>query len=87
MAPAELTDKITIGPKWRPICTIRLHGVPIVFRRDDPLVVGRVRVDDEVLAERVRRIRCDAALRERILDAVDLSRDRFEEPEHLEQRL
>ena len=83
LAPEELIDKITVGAKPRPICTIRLNGVPIIFRRDDPLVVGRVPVDDKV-AQRIRR---DAGLRERILDAVDLHRDRFEEPEHTEQQL
>ena len=49
--------------------------------------MGRVPVESEVLAERAHRIRSDADLRDRILDAVDLSRDRFEEPEHPEQQL
>ena len=66
---------------------MRLNGVPIVFKGDDPLVSGRVPVDARTLAERVQRIRSDASLRERILEAVDLSRDRFEEPEHVEQQL
>ena len=87
LAPEELTAKITIGPKPRPICTVRLNGVPIVFNDDDPLVSGRVPVDASTLAERVQRIRRDTGLRERILEAVDLSRDSFEEPEHVEQQL
>ena len=87
LAPEELTAKITIGPKPRPICTVRLNGVPIVFNGDDPLVSGRVPVDAKTIAERVQRIRRDTGLRERVLEAVDLSRDSFEEPEHVEQQL
>ena len=87
LAPEELSAKITIGPKPRPICTVRLNGVPMVFNGADPLVSGRVPVDARTLAERVQRIRRDAGLRERVLEAVDLSRDSFEEPEHVEQQL
>ena len=85
--PSELTSKITIGPKPRPICNVRLNGFPIVFNGDDPLVRNRVPVKAEVLAERARCFRRDTGLRDRILDAVDLSRDNFEEPEHPEQQL
>lgn len=61
--------------------------MPIVFDHDDPLVIGRVPVESGVLAERAHCIRRDAGLRDRILDAVDLSQDRFEEPVHPEQQL
>ena len=44
-------------------------------------------MDAKTLAERVQRIRGDAGLRERVLEAVDLSRDSFAEPEHVEQQL
>ena len=87
LAPGELTGKITIGPKPRPICAVRLNGFPIVFNGDDPLVHGRVPVDAEVLAQRAQLIRRNSALRDRVLEAVDLSRDSFEEPEHPEQQL
>jgi exodeoxyribonuclease-1 len=87
LPPGDLTSKVTIGPKPRPICSVRLNGVPIVFSGNDPLVSGRVPVEISVLAERAQRIRSDAGLRERVLEAVDLSRDRFEEPEHPEQQL
>ena len=70
LAPEELIAKVTIGPKSRPICTVRLNGVPIVFNGDDPLVSGRVPVDAKTLAERVQRIRRDTGLRERVLDAA-----------------
>jgi exodeoxyribonuclease-1 len=87
LAPVDLVDEITIGPKPRPICRVRLNGVPIIFNGDDPLVSGRVPVEPSLLGERIRRIRHDVGLRERVLDAVDLSRDAFEEPEHVEQQL
>ncbi|HZN44481.1 MAG TPA: exonuclease domain-containing protein [Nitrospiraceae bacterium] len=87
LAPEELTGKIAIGPKPRPICTVRLNGFPIVFNGDDPLVRGRVPVEAKVLAERAQQISHDSGLHDRVLEAVDLSRDSFEEPGHPEQQL
>jgi exonuclease I len=87
LSSEELAGEITIGSKPRPICAIRLNGVPIVFDHGDPLVIGRIPVESGVLAERAHRIRRDDGLRDRILDAVNLSRDRFEDPEHREQQL
>jgi exodeoxyribonuclease I len=87
LAPEDLISKITIGPKPRPICTVRLNGVPIVFNANDSLVHGRMPIEAEVLVDRALRIRRDACLRERVFEAVDLSRGRFEEPEHIEQQL
>ena len=48
LPPEDLISKITIGPKPRPICTVRLNGFPIVFDANDPLVRGRVPVEAEV---------------------------------------
>jgi exodeoxyribonuclease-1 len=87
LSAEELTKQITIGTKPRPICTTRLNGVPVIFNIDDPLVRGRHSVDLCEIGKRARRLRADTGLRERILDAVDLHRDRFEEPEHAEQQL
>jgi exodeoxyribonuclease-1 len=87
LSPEELISEVTIGPKPRPICTVRLNGVPIVFDANDPLVRGRVPVEAEVLVDRALRIRRDAGLRERVFEAVDMSRGRFEEPEYIEQQL
>jgi Exonuclease C-terminal len=75
------------GHRSREFQPVVSMGFLSFFRRDDSLVVDRAPVNDGALAERVRRIRCDAGLRERVLDAVDLSRDRFEEPEYPEQQL
>jgi exodeoxyribonuclease-1 len=87
LAPDELVTKITIGTKPRPICTVRLNGVPIVFSINDPLVKDRIALDAATLAERARCIRSNVGLRERVLDAVDLKRDSFEEPTYPEQQL
>jgi hypothetical protein len=52
LSSEELANETTVGPKARPICAIRLNGVPIVFDHNDPLVIGRVPVESRVLAER-----------------------------------
>jgi exodeoxyribonuclease I len=87
LSPEEFVQEITIGPKPRPICPVRLNAVPIVFRVDDPLVAGVVPHSVETLLARVRRLQSDPSLRERILTAADLRRAEFSEPEHPEQQL
>ena len=87
LSPEKLRKQITIGPKPRPICKTRLNGVPLIFSIDDPLVKGRHPMDLCELGKRAERLRAEPGLRDRILDAVDLSRDSFEEPEHVEQQL
>jgi exodeoxyribonuclease-1 len=87
LSPEELADEITVGTKPRPICPVRLNAAPIVLPVDDVLASGRVPLERSVLAGRMRRIRGDAGLRERILDAVELRRAGFQEPEHPEQQL
>jgi exodeoxyribonuclease I len=87
LSPEELVQEITIGPKPRPICPVRLNAVPIVFSVDDPLVGGVVPHTVETLLARVRRLQSDPSLRGRILTAADLRRAEFSEPEHPEQQL
>ena len=87
LTPEELVQEITIGPKPRPICPVRLNGVPIVFPVNDPLVSGVLPESIEMLLNRVRRLRTDPGLRDRILTAADLRRAEFSEPEHPEQQL
>ena len=67
LTPEELVQEITIGPKPRPICPVRLNGVPIVFTVDDPLVTGILPENVETLLSRARHLRADPSLRERIL--------------------
>jgi exodeoxyribonuclease-1 len=87
LTPEELVHEITIGPKPRPICPVRLNAVPIVFPVNDPLVSGVLPEKVETLLSRARRLRTDPSLRERILVAADLRRAEFSEPEHPEQQL
>ena len=87
LGPEELIEQITVGTKPRPICTVRLNAVPIVLTMDDPLVCDRLPLELRVVAERVRRIRSNPGVRDRVLDAVDMRRTRFKDSEHIEQQL
>ena len=87
LSPGELVSEITIGTKPRPICPVRLNAVPIVFAIDNPIVAGRLPKNIETLLCRARELRTDVGLRDRILEAADLRRSQFGEPEYPEQQL
>ena len=87
LSPQELTEHIAVGTKPRPICPVRLNATPIVLTMSDEFARRRVSIDARILAERVARIRSDAGLRERVLDAVDSRRGSFAAPPHVEQQL
>lgn len=87
LSEVALGDCITIGPKARPICTVRLNAMPIVFSLDDPLISEFLPEAAEVLVSRAKSILGIVGLKDRVLGAVARRRDTFEEPAYVEQQL
>ncbi len=83
----SLTQQFTIGTTPRPVCPIRLNAVPVVFAVDDPIVSAVLPDTVRALVEKAKQLRNNADLIDRIVEAAELRRGKFDAPKYFEQQL